>query len=158
MKEKTSPTERLDIDKEMNFEEFYGHYVKPYLDMDYIFVPEEGYVAWRRGTGENVEVLHIRAFKTGRGLGVLLAQAMIYELKKNPPYYSVFGFGLASNLPPQKVWKKVGFDIEITKAPYKGGPAFLVSQSFEILVKKLEVDGDEEKITALLARAIRPKL
>lgn len=153
---KSAENKRLDIDTEMDFEEFYGYYIRPYLGIDYIFVPEEGYVAWRRGTGDNVEVLHIRAFKTGKGTGVLLAQAMIHELKKRPPYYSIFGFGLASNLPPQKVWKKVGFDIEITKAPYKGGPAFLISQSFEVLVRKLETDGNEEKIVEFLAKAIRP--
>lgn len=121
--------EKRDTDKEMNFEEFFGHYVQKYLSQYYMFFPGRGYIVWRFGTGENVELLHIRSFKTGQGLGPRLVKVMLRELKKNPPFYSIFGMMLAANEPVIKMYQKMGFNTMECPFPYKGGNSVMMYQS-----------------------------
>lgn len=128
-------------DKKFNFSEFEAKYVNKFLPQYYLFFPEHGYVVWRFGTGENIELLHIRSFKPGYGQKIIAA--MINELKKNPPFYSVFGFALKANTAALKMYSKAGFNLADCPYPYKGGPATIFSQSFEILCKKdFSIDSD----------------
>lgn len=140
------------MDKEMTFEEFYGRYVEKFLPQYYLFAPNKGYIVWRLGTGENAELLHVRAFQTGKGLGQRLVKAMIRELKKQPPYYSIFGFTLANNEPAIKMYQKAGFETAPCPFPYKGGPAIMFCQSFDILCQKLLAndDGDPELMQGVI--------
>lgn len=121
----------------MSLEEFKDKYIKPFDGLEYIFVEDVGYVVWRRGTGGNVELLHIRAFTTGRGDGSRLVKMMLKKLKENPPYFSIFGFLLDSNVPMKKVYSRMGFNlIEGLDGPYKHGKACLMWQSFDVLCEK----------------------
>lgn len=120
-------------DKKFTFDEFHAKYVAKFSPQSYLFSPTYGFIVWRLGTGENVELLHIRVFKSGQGHGTKLISAMINELKKNPPFYSIFGFTLKSNTAAITMYKKAGFNIAECPFPYKGGPATVFSQSFEEL-------------------------
>ena len=125
---------RLDIDKELNFDQFFDHYVREYLPQYYLFFPNKGYIVWRLGTGENIELLHVRAFKTGQGLGPRIIKEMLREIKKSRvPYYSVWGLLLASNEPMIKTYQKMGFNLHECPGPYKHGPSIMMWQSFEKL-------------------------
>lgn len=127
----------LNTNKAFTFDEFHGHYVEKYLPQYYMFFPNRGYIVWRLGTGENVELLHIRSFETGHGLGQRLVKAMLRELKKNPPFHSVFGMTLASNSPAVKMYQNAGFNIMECPFPYKGGNSVVFYQSFDVLCQKL---------------------
>lgn len=133
-------------DKKFTFQEFHDRYIQKFLTQYYIFNPELGYIVWRFSTGENVELLHIRAFKSGEGIGQRLIKAMINELQKNPPYHSVFGFTLADNTRAHKMYKSAGFDLSECPFPYKGGKSMIFCQTYDVLVKKYLADKttDEE--------------
>lgn len=53
---------------------------------------ERGYIVWRKGTGDNVELLHIKSLKPGGGTSLLRDMLEAVET-----YHSVFGFCLRSN-------------------------------------------------------------
>lgn len=145
-------TEKQNNEGKMTFDEFYKRYVEKFLPQYYLFFPGKGYIVWRFGTGENVELLHIRAFKTGHGLGRRLIRAMIRELKNNPPYHSVFGFALENNEPAIKMYQKTGFETTSCPFPYKGGPAVIFCQKFDSLCKNLlaDDDGDPELMDGVI--------
>lgn len=128
---------RLEIDKTFNFQEFYNHYISLYLDQYFIFIPNVGYIVWRYGTGENVELLHIRSFETGKGTGPKLVKVMLRELQKKPPFFSIFGFMLASNEPVIKMYRKMGFNTMEIPAPYKGCSSVMICQSYDVLCSNL---------------------
>lgn len=134
------------MDKEMDFKEFEERYVKKFLPLYYVFSPRHGYIVWRLGTGENMELLHVRSFVSGQGIGTRLVKAMLRELKKNKPYHSVFGFTLASNTTARRWYHSMGFNTQECDGPYKGGPSVMFSQSFDVLCVKLLTgdDGDPE--------------
>ena len=128
--------------KAFTFDEFYGHYVKKYLPQYYMFFPNRGYIVWRFGTGENIELLHIRSFKTGQGLGQRLIKAMLREIKRHPPYHSVFGMTLASNTSAVKLYQKAGFNTMECPFPYKDWNSIVFYQSFDVLCQTLLADDD----------------
>lgn len=135
-------TKKLPLDKEFSFEDFYSYYIEKYLPQYFMFFPGVGYIVWRFGTGENVELLHIRSFKTGHGFGQRFVKCMLRELKKTPPYYSVYGMTLASNLPAIKLYEKLGFITMECPFPYKEGNSVVFYQEFEILCQNL-LDNDD---------------
>ena len=121
----------------MNFIEFREKYIDKFQDLYFIFEPDVGYIVWRFGTGENVELLHIRAFTTGKGDGPRLIKMMLEKLKENPPYFSVFGFLLDENIPMKKVYNKMGFNlVEGLVGPYKHGKSCLMWQDYKVLCEK----------------------
>lgn len=146
---------RPQSDKPMNFEGFYGHYIEKYLPLYWLFSPSCGYIVWRFGTGENVELLHVRSFASGQGIGTRLVKAMLRELQKNKPYYSVFGFTLASNAKARRWYHGMGFNTQECGGPYKGDPSVMFSQSFDVLCVKLLTgdDGDPD----LMKDAVKSK-
>ena len=46
----------------MKLEIFKNKYIDPFYGLEYIYIEEEGYIVWRVGTGENIEMLHLRTF------------------------------------------------------------------------------------------------
>lgn len=130
-------------EKYKNFEEFFNHYIKEYIPQYYLFFPGNGYIVWRLGTGENIELLHVRAFQTGKGLGPRLVKAMLREIRKRKhPYYSIWGIMLAKNEPVIKMYQKMGFNTQKCDGPYKHGPSVMMWQSFELLCENLLKDDD----------------
>lgn len=128
----------------MRWSDFFLKYLEPYKGVDYIYDQDRGYIVWRRGTGENTELLHIRAFKYGCGFATELLEEMLERLEKNPPFYSVFGFMLSSNAPIRRFYEKHGFHYQEIVGPYKGGNAVMVWQDYEVLYKNLIKGGLKE--------------
>jgi ribosomal protein S18 acetylase RimI-like enzyme len=91
---------------------------------------EGGYVVWRRGTGGNVELLHLRA---AQGHGRRLLRRMLDGLASDPPYCTVFGFTRVGNVTAQGFYKAMGFTLTQVAGVYADGSAVVFSQTFEKL-------------------------
>lgn len=102
----------------------------PFSTLEHIF-DERGYIVWRVGTGGNVELLHIRSLKKGKGKE--LVRDMLSVLKDNKPYYSVFGFCLASNKKAIRFYTKLGFTLEKLQGPYKKDSSVFFWQDYKKL-------------------------
>lgn len=120
----------------MNFQEFQDKYLRPFNGLYHFFDPVKGYIVWRVGTGENVEILHIRAFEKRRGYGRELLKKCLLSLKDNPPYFSLFGFGLGSNNEMAEFYRGLGFNVSIIDGPYKHDKSTFIWQSYEVLCNK----------------------
>lgn len=107
-------------------------HVRKYMDLHYI-EDKTGYVVWRIGTGGNTELLHLYAYPSLKGHGKALLKKMLREMRKDPPYYTVYGFCLGSNKNGACFYKAVGFDVTPVQGVYKEGGAYLFSQSYERL-------------------------
>lgn len=116
----------------------FNHYelVDKYGDCRYHYIPDQGYIIWRLGTGDNTELLHIRTFEKGQGYGRKLVYMMLDRLKWNPPYHSIFGFTRVSNVEAQNFYGALGFELQETKGVYADGRAILFWQSYEELLKR----------------------
>ena len=127
----------------MDYEEFYINYVSIYQDyIHYFYLPNQGFIVWRMGTGENVELLHIQTFEKGKGHGRKLFYSMLEDMVDSRPYYSVFGFTRISNEEAQAFYGALGFDLQEVRGVYKDGGAILFSQNYEILVEKMNEYAD----------------
>jgi hypothetical protein len=119
------------------------------LDMERDVVPfskvefntmDNGYIVWRRATGNNVELLHIRTYVPGKGTGRLLIQSMLRELQKNPPYATVFGMTRVSNHRAKSFYTGMGFTLSKVNGIYADGEAIVFSQSYSKLMEIHGVD------------------
>lgn len=120
----------------MKYSEFRKQYLTPFGKTRHIWA-KDGYIVWRLGTGGNVELLHIRSFIKGKGVGRRLVHQMLLALKKQPPYHSVYGFTRVENEGAVAFYKALGFHVEITDGPYKRGKAVLFSRSYKVLLRRL---------------------
>lgn len=103
-----------------------------------ILLQGKGYIAWRFGTGDNIELLHIKTFHKGQGYGRELFYLMLSKLKKNPPYYSIFGFTRIPNEEAQAFYGALGFELQQVNGVYKDGGAILFQQSYKKLLEEKE--------------------
>lgn len=110
-------------------------YLKPYIGV-HLIECDNGYIVWRLGTGENVELLHLRTFSPGKGTGRALLNAMLNKLRENPPYCTVFGFTRTVNKISQEFYKALGFELTEVKGVYADGTAILFSQTFDRLLER----------------------
>ena len=120
----------------MNWDEFITYKVEPYQDVSYRSIAEVGYIVWRRGTGDNIELLHIRTDQKGQGYGRRLFDLFLLNLKSSPPYYSVFGFTRTSNEEAKLFYGALGFNLQPIEGLYKDGTAVMFWQSYKVLVEK----------------------
>ena len=117
---------------------FRSDYLDPFQDLDYRYIADRGFIVWRPGTGNNVELLHIRTFEKGKGWGKGLLDLMLNDLKRDPPYYSIFGFTRVGNLEAQKFYGALGFKLQEVNGLYKEGSAVLFWQSYKSLVERMK--------------------
>lgn len=94
---------------------------------------EDGYVVWRRASGNNVELLHIRSSRSGGGTALLLK--MLKELLTNPPYATVFGFARVSNIQAREFYQRVGFTCSCVTGVYSEGSATIFSARYDDLCR-----------------------
>lgn len=99
---------------------------------------DDGFIVWRLGTGENFEILHLKAFVPRMGVGRSLLKKALARMKRKPPYATVFGFTRSSNTAAIEFYKAMGFDLTEVKGVYADGTAVLFSQEYK---KLLEVHG-----------------
>lgn len=96
-----------------------------------------GYIAWRRGTGDNVEITWLRSDQKRAGTGRRLLQAMLRRLRdENPPYCSVYGFTRSSNVDAIAFYRAMGFTLSPVKGVYADGEALVFSARFRDLVRQ----------------------
>ena len=117
--------------------ELCAKYLLPYSGVSYLYDKDKGYIVWRRGTGDNVELLHIRTFEHRKGYAKELVKAMLNQLVYKPPYYSVFGFGILRG-ELDEIYMALGFRVIPIPGPTKS-EGILFWQSFEKLRAKYEV-------------------
>lgn len=117
----------------MNLTEL-SKYVTPYANV-YRHEEDNGFIVWRRATGDNVELLHIKTYQPGQGTGRTLVLAMLLALKSNPPYDTVFGFTRTCNSGAQSFYQSMGFDMCEVLGVYADGSAVLFSQKYSRLLE-----------------------
>ena len=122
----------------MNYDEFRRRYLIPYESLNHHYEKYKGFIVWRRGTGGNVELLHIKTFEKGKGYGRELFYVMLDRLIDNLPYYSIFGFTRTSNEEAQRFYGALGFNLQEINGLYKDGKAIMFWQSYESLLKSKE--------------------
>ena len=93
----------------------------------------DGYIAWRVGTGENVELLYIKSEMPGGGSRLLTA--MVDALRINPPYCTVFGFTRCCNDVAHAFYRKWGFALSRVKGVYSDGEAIVFSTKYTDLLE-----------------------
>lgn len=91
-----------------------------------------GAIAWRLGTGGNIEILHLKCDR-GRGRE-LMAEAV---RRMDPPYATVFGFTRVCNFAAIRFYEKLGFAMSRVKGVYADGEAMVFSANYEELKEKL---------------------
>lgn len=116
--------------------EFLQQKVYPYRKIDY-YRDDTGYIVWRRGTGDNVELLHIHVYQRGKGHGKLLFHNMLKQLAGQPPYWSVFGFTRVSNQEARNFYQALGFDLVHIPGVYHEGRAILFHAPYQRLVARM---------------------
>lgn len=132
--------QRRDIDS------FLAERISPYRYVQYIYDPDKGYIVWRRGTGDNMELLHIRTFEKRKGYGRELFYRMLDELRRHPPYFSMFGFTIVGNKEAQAFYGALGFNLQRIDGLYKDGEAVMFWQSFETLKTEQEKWMEQQSI------------
>lgn len=103
---------------------------------------DAGEIFWQRGTGGNVEITYFKSSQPQIGYGRRLLREMLMELRKNPPYHTVYGFTRTSNLNARAAYVSLGFTLSPVLGVYKDGDAMVFSAPYEDLCKKhLTEDG-----------------
>lgn len=57
--------------------------MKIFNDLHYIHFSNEGHIVWRYGSGNNVEILDIEAYKKRQGIGTKLIRQLARDLKRH---------------------------------------------------------------------------
>jgi len=128
---------RFDTDKFYNFDEFMERYITPFQGVEYIYDEKRGYVVWRASSGWNIEFLHLRAFKTGKGIGPQLIREMLLKLRTHKRFDTIFAFLRDTNEPMKKVCRKMGFTLyEGLENIYAGEKACLICGRYEEIMEK----------------------
>ena len=123
----------------MNETDFLAKYVDGFKGVFHVFDARRGYIVWRRGTGGNFEILHLRAFQLRRGYATSLIRQMLEQLKHNPPYFSIFVFMLGENKNAQGAYEALGFKLQRVRGLYKTDDAFIGTASYEVLCERYEI-------------------
>lgn len=97
---------------------------------------EKGHIVWRRGTGDNVELLHIRVNDQRRGYGNELVKQMILQLQNDKPYSTVFGFTRTNNEVAINFYRKLGFTLSKVDGIYLEQEALVFSQKYDELLNR----------------------
>lgn len=113
--------------------------VENFQGVRFLSYPKRGYIVWRKGTGDNVELLHIYSNERRKGFGTKLIRQMVSQLLKTPPYHTIFGFTRTGNLEAQSFYTSLGFVMSRVHGVYKDGEAFVFSQPFSQLVSRFNL-------------------
>ena len=102
--------------------------IEKFADLHYIYFKDEGHLVWRFGTGYNIEILDIEAYKKRQGIGTKLIRELVSGLGENPSV-SIFGFTKEINDDAKSFYKALGFRLSpVIKDLYrKGGILFIIN-------------------------------
>lgn len=116
--------------------------LRSYEDFDLLYEDGLGYVVWRWGTGENLEVLFIETAAPGNGQGRELVRRMALRVLESGrrPYHSVFAFRLGSRADAGAFYGALGFHQHfLGPSVYGGDDAVLAWVAWADLLKTLGV-------------------
>lgn len=99
---------------------------------------DHGHIVWRRGTGDNVELLHIRVNTRREGHGTRLIRQMVLCLSADKPYSTIFGFTRTNNDIAINFYTKLGFTLTKVEGVYAEGEALIFSQKYDDLVSRFK--------------------
>ena len=103
------------------------------VELDYVKT-EDGFIGWRWGTGDNVELVDLQVNGAPRtGGGRRLLTEMLRALKASPPYATVFGFTRSPNLDAQRFYAAMGFALSTVVGVYADGSAVVFSARYSDL-------------------------
>lgn len=119
--------------------EFRTRYLTPFERLSHLYEPERGFIVWRQGTGDNTELLHIKAAELRRGHGRWLVYRMLEHLEREPPYHSVYGYTRVSNRRAQAFYESLGFRCQRLEGIYRDGQAVLFWRDYQGLLESKEV-------------------
>ena len=122
----------------MEYETFIRQYIQPFEAVNSEFIQDQGFIVWRLGTGNNVELLHIKTFKKGKGYGRKLFYTMLDGLKQDLPYHSIFGFTRVGNSEARAFYGALGFWLQPVTGLYQEGSCILFCQGYDILTSERE--------------------
>ena len=71
---------------------------------------EHGFLAWRRGTAENIEIFDIYARPHRQGYGTELVRLLVEKFLKTPDKI-IFGFTVETNTDAQAFYQAIGFNL-----------------------------------------------
>lgn len=126
----------------LTYPEFLATYLDPFEAVHHRYDRERGFIAWRLGTGSNVELLHIRTFAPGKGYGRELLYRMLDAIQVDPPYHSIFGFTRVGNAEARAFYGALGFELQAVRGLYRDGEAVLFWQSYAKLLRAREAYAD----------------
>lgn len=86
----------------MSFEKY-----NKFIEMHVIQIPQ-GYLAWKYGTADNVELFDMEVFEKRKGHGTQLVRMLLKNLKNDPPVM-IFGFTKQDNVIAQIFYSSLGF-------------------------------------------------
>ncbi len=95
----------------------------------YHIYDERGCVAWRTGTGDNIELIYIESSEKGNG-----AKLFKDFLSRIKPYHSVYVFHLASN-PAGAFYEKMGLKNKVSSGIYRNDDTILRWETYDNLRK-----------------------
>lgn len=98
---------------------------------------EDGLIAWRRGTGDNVEITYIRVDEKRTGSGTRLVRDMVYQLMSRPPFHTVYGFTRSTNFVAHDFYRSLGFTLSEVHGVYRDGKAIVFSVEYKELYNKI---------------------
>ena len=96
----------------------------------------EGYIVWRYGTGETVELLQLEASEHRKGYGTFLVKHMLSELSDHPSHYTVYGFTRERLIIAQIFYLSLGFKLIRLPDYYREGSGVLFSQKLSTLLER----------------------
>lgn len=97
---------------------------------------EDGIIAWRRGTGDNVELTYILVKNKCQGEGTRLFIRMLNKLAVQPPYYTVYGFTRLGNEAAITFYESLGFVVRQCLPVYRDGGTVMFCAPYEELVAR----------------------
>lgn len=100
-----------------------------------VLTTEDGVIAWRYGTGGNVELTYIlvKNEMQRQGQGRALFRAMLRALVSDPPYHTVYGFTRTGNAAGRSFYASVGFTLSEVAGVYADGNAVVFSANYRAL-------------------------
>lgn len=110
-------------------------HVEPYRKVEH-YQCLNGYIVWRRGTGGNIEIVHLKTKETRKGTGTHLLKEMLRRLKAHPPYATIFGFSRIGNESAHAFYRAMGFELTRVKGIYDEGAAVVFSARYSDLLER----------------------
>lgn len=120
--------------------------VRHYRDLRYLHKPHVGYVVWRVGTGDNLEIVFVRAAEPGHGYGKRMLREMVAAVTSvGPrPYHSVYAYRLRSNEQAGRFYRALGFrEVDLGASVYRDDGTVLAWVPWAELVKNVRSERAE---------------